>query len=42
VEITTYDTRGRLVAEDTRELLAGLHRFDAPPSGLVRIREVGS
>jgi hypothetical protein len=38
VKVTTFDTRGRVVYEDTRSLAASIHRFEAPPSGRVEIR----
>jgi len=41
VEITVYDTMGRIVSQESRELTAGVHGFAAPASGLVRIHSVG-
>jgi len=38
VEVVTHDTRGRVVERRSRELTAGVHRFEAPPAGLVSIR----
>ena len=36
--ITARDCRGRSVSEETRDLSAGAHVFDVPPSGLLEIR----
>jgi len=38
MDVKTYDTRGRVVGEESRDLAAGLHRFEVPPSGLVTMR----
>ncbi len=36
-EVTIYDARGRVVDRQSRFIDAGLHRFEAPASGLVSI-----
>ena len=37
-DITVRDCRGKVVRKDSRDLTAGVHSFDVPPSGLVEIR----
>ncbi len=38
VEVTVFDTQGRVIDQRRRTLGASIHRFDAPPSGRVEIR----
>ena len=38
VEVTTYDTRGRVVQRESRHITSGVHRFDVPASGVVNIK----
>ena len=38
--IRTRDCRGKQVGEETKDLAAGAHAFDVPPSGLLEIRRV--
>jgi hypothetical protein len=36
-QVSIYDVTGELIDRSTRLLTAGVHAFDIPPSGLLRI-----